>query len=233
MKTLFVIPVLLMLALSAGRVLPARACASLAEMENAVRVVDESAVIVWDEKNKTQHFIRNATFDGNGKSVGFLVPTPTVPKLAEAEDFVFGGFERKMVPEVKHVEKHRWYDWQLTSMFSHVKNSFNAAGPSVTDESGVQVLQFQKVAGYDATTLRANDVKSLNRWLQKHGYASSPIFADWLQPYIQKRWVVTAFKIGKKKKSDEQFSSSLVRMSFKTPRPFSLTASRKTLPRKT
>src|SRR5690606_17827925 len=46
----------------------------------------EATVIVWDEQTHTEHFIRRATFDDiKGNSVGFIVPTPDVPELAEAE----------------------------------------------------------------------------------------------------------------------------------------------------
>jgi len=202
-------------------VLPAQACAPMAELENAVRVSDESAVIVWNSKTSEQHFIRKASFESKARDIGFLVPSPSTPQLAKAEDYVFGDFEQMMVPEVKYVEKHRWYQWQFTSMFSRIKHTFNAAGNVMTDDDdGVEVLQSERVAGYDATTVRARNVESLNRWLRKNGYVSSPEFASWLKPYVEKRWVITAFKISKKTGKSDKFSSSLVRMTFKTPRPF-------------
>ena len=200
-------------------VLPVQACAPMAELENAVRVVDESAVIVWNSKTIEEHFIRQASFQSKARDIGFLVPSPSIPKLAQAEDYVFEKFKSAMLPEVQHVEKHHWYQWQFISMFSRIKHTFDAAGNVMSDE-GVEVLQSESVAGYDATTLRARNVESLNRWLRKNGYVSSPKFASWLRPYIEKRWVMTAFKIQKKTKKSDRFSSSLVRMSFKTSRPF-------------
>lgn len=203
------------------RAFAAQACAPMADIENAVRVVDESAVIVWNAKTQEEHFIRQASFDSKARDIGFLVPSPSVPKMASANADVFWDFEDMMVPEVQRVEKSRWYSWTVRSMFfGRIKNTFNAAGVDMSAIDDVEVLQSQSVAGYDATTLRARNVQSLNRWLKKHGYASSPGFTDWLEPYITKRWVITAFKIGKKNKKDRRFSSSLVRMSFKTPRPF-------------
>ena len=148
------------------------------------------------------------------------MPSPSISKLAEAEDDVFWYFKDIMTPEVKYVDKRPWYSWKLEWMFfNRIQNTFNAAGNSMSDD-GVEVLQSESVAGYDATTLRARNVESLNRWLRKNGYVSSPEFANWLRPYIQKRWVMTAFKIQKKTKKSDRFSSSLVRMSFKTSRPF-------------
>lgn len=221
MKTRFVVPVLLALSLSVARVLPAHACASMSEMENAVRVVDESAVIVWDEKTKTQHFIRSATFDGSGKSVGFIVPTPTVPKLAEADNDVFWRLEELTKPKVV-VKEYSAYGLESFLLGQRIKNTFNAAGSKMTDDDDgdVEVVSSQSVGDFDATVLRATSARALNRWLRKNGYKSNAAFEKWLDVYVQKRWVVTAFKIRTGDTEDHTFTSQLVRMSFQTPRPF-------------
>src|SRR5688572_9595422 len=49
----------------------------------------EHAVIVWDSKNKVEHFIREAEFESEAKDFGFMVPTPTVPLLAAADPQIF------------------------------------------------------------------------------------------------------------------------------------------------
>ena len=56
------------------------------------------AIIVWDPVKKVQHFIRRATFDTKSPDFGFLVPTPTMPKLAPVEDEIFGAMDQWILP---------------------------------------------------------------------------------------------------------------------------------------
>src|SRR4051794_39286311 len=67
----------------------ATACAPAPPHNVPVAIASESAIIVWDEKSHTQHFIRRASFATQAKDFGFLVPTPTRPTLAEADDAAF------------------------------------------------------------------------------------------------------------------------------------------------
>jgi hypothetical protein len=61
-----------------------RACAVASPHNTPVAIADESAIIIWDEQSQTEHFIRRASFTTGAKDFGFLVPTPTLPSLAEA-----------------------------------------------------------------------------------------------------------------------------------------------------
>lgn len=53
-----------------------RACAPAPRPGQFVRIAEESAIVIWDETTRTQHFIRRATFDTDAPDFGFLVPTP-------------------------------------------------------------------------------------------------------------------------------------------------------------
>jgi len=195
------------------------ACALLMEENASVKVAAESAVIVWDEKNKTQHFIRRAQFNGSAKSLGFVVPTPSVPKLAKAKDAVYGHLENLIKPKIIHETVPRY---RLRSIFTRVSHTFNAAGISMMDSpaASVEVIDTQRVGDYDATILRATDAAALGRWLAKNGYSSDAAFEKWLDIYIRKRWYVTAFKVAKNESGRPGFALAPVRMSFTTPRPF-------------
>src|SRR5687767_13907289 len=65
------------------------ACAVAPPDNHPVAIADESAIIVWDAATKTQHFIRRASFNTEAPDFAFLVPTPTRPALAEADDKAF------------------------------------------------------------------------------------------------------------------------------------------------
>lgn len=62
------------------------ACGTASPPAVPVAVADESAIIVWDAATETQHFVRRASFRTDAEDFGFLVPTPSRPRLAEADD---------------------------------------------------------------------------------------------------------------------------------------------------
>ncbi len=197
---------------------PGRACAPAPGEGEHVQTVEESAIIVWDAARKTQHFIRRATFDTKTRDFGFLVPTPTTPTLAEAKDSAFTHLEALMKPEVRdHVEAgYYWTSWLFPGLFEK-EEILTASG---VETGAVEVVSAQRVAGYDAVVLKADDAAALVRWLRSHGYTARPTLTQWLRPYVAAQWRITAFKVAKKEKDNPQVASSAVRMSFHTERPF-------------
>jgi hypothetical protein len=206
----------LLLTISALLPKPARACAPAYPPEAMVRVADESAIIVWDEASKTEHFIRRATFTSSANDFGFLVPTPARPELAEAPDSVFWSLESKIKPVVDI--RYEWSGVEpgllcAAPFYLTARSAVDAAAPSV------RVLETKRVGGYDAAVLEADNATALNDWLRSNGYAASAAISDWVSPYLSMRWMITAFKIaaGRDAKAVE---TSAVRMSFKTDKPF-------------
>ena len=175
-----------------------------------VAVAGESAVIVWDEKAKKQHFIRRAAFDTKVPYFGFLVPTPTMPEVKEAPDELFTLLEDWTKPAVITRKAPR------RAKFSRETKS--AAEPAPPD--AVRVLDEGRVAGFEYKVLKADDAKALEEWLQKKGYATRPELTKWLGPYIKQGWIVTAFQIAKSEPGRNEVSTQAVLMSFDTDRPF-------------
>lgn len=182
---------------------PGIACAPVPPKGATVHIEKEEAIIIWDQAAKMQHFIRRASFDTKAKDFGFLVPTPTQPALAEADDEVFKHLAAITAPKV-------------------VKPPPDAKLPlyAPAGRPSVKVLARATVAGLDAVVLEANNAEALNGWLKEHGYPSSPDLVAWFKPYIEKRWKITAFKIAKRAPDAQRVSAAAVRMSFKTDRPF-------------
>ena len=189
---------------------PVGACSPVMAKGAHVAVAGESAVIVWDEKAKKQHFIRRAAFDARVPYFGFLVPTPTQPELKESPDELFTHLEDWTKPEVVTRKVARRRD--------HTRGM--SMGLATAPAASVAVLDAQRVAGYDAVVLRANDAKALEEWLQKHGYATRPELTTWLEPYVKQGWIVTAFQIAKPEAGRNDVSTQAVLMSFDTDRPF-------------
>jgi hypothetical protein len=187
-----------------------RGCAVAPPKGAYVQVAEESAIIVWDAATKTQHFIRRATFATQTSDFGFLVPTPTQPALGEASDDAFRQLEEMTKPEV--IVKKR-------AIWRHSTGRAEGALAEARAPGGVVVLDAQRVAGYDAVVLAADNVAALNEWLGKHGYAARPDLTAWLEPYVKARWKLTAFKIARDAKASPTVATSAVRMTFTADQP--------------
>ncbi len=86
----------------------------------------------------------------------------------------------------------------------------------------VEVLDEKRVANQHVVVLKANDVDALGKWLTDHDYEFSADLKDWVKPYIDAKWIITASKIAKDRDGMDvkNVASTAVRMSFKTEMPF-------------
>ena len=168
-------------------------CAPAPPNGRRVQVLGESAVIVWDSKSKTEHFIRSATFESDSPDFGFLVPTPSVPTLQESTDQIFTMTEEWMVPE--KIEKNVYGVEPIFILGAFLMLRSKSDDARVTALPPVRVLATQQVSGYDAVVLEADNATALQSWLSEHHYAARPDLIEWFEPYIQKKWKICAFKI--------------------------------------
>lgn len=188
-------------------------CCSVGPYGMPVVFNGQTNLVVWDSKNKTEHFVRSANFDSKAKDIGFIAPTPSKPDIAEAQSDVFSFLASKKPGDPLAIGC--------------------SAGPKDSTSKGlamaapVEVIQQVDVAGYRATTVFATDAKALKDWLTENKYVSGPEIEEWSKLYIKRGWFLTAFKVlGPKQVGREvlPFNSPLgtgtIRMSFKTDRPF-------------
>lgn len=197
----------------------AEACAPAPRAGHEVRIAGEEALIVWDAATKTEHFVRRGHFevraaDGGPADFGFLVPTPTKPTLTETSDAVFDELERATRPKQQTVREP---DLDVgfacfTTLARRAADDRDGAAP----KTAVKVLEEKRVAGLDAAVLAADDAPALALWLTEHGYPMRPMLTAWLGPYVQKKWIVTAFKIA----GGTAVGTRALRMTFTTDRPF-------------
>lgn len=167
-----------------------------------VLMTHENVVIVWDEKAKIQHFIRQASFDSEAKNFGFIVPTPSVPNFSVAKESAFSLLQELIPPP------------QTFGCGAKSEETEAAAGEAA---GGVEVLKTEQVGDYQATVVKATDGNALNEWLKKNGFVSRPAMTPWLDGYTKKQWVFTALKY----KADKEGSTNTnaIRISFKTDQP--------------
>lgn len=190
-------------------------CALVFPQGTSVDIAEESAIIVWDEASKMQHFIRWAGFAAQAADFGFLVPTPTKPILAEVANDVFPFLEELIKPRIVH--QPGGFEITLCALGmlgERAEHTFSDV------KSSVRVLHEQRVGGFDAVVLEADDPRALNEWLNRYGYVANPELAPWLAPYVKNNWKITAFKIVHDQKTGKNVTTAPVRMSFTTEKPF-------------
>jgi hypothetical protein len=202
-------------ALAAPR--PAAACATAPPPGTFAQIAEESAIVVWDDKTRTEHFIRRAAFRASGPDFGFLVPTPTKPELAEVPNEAFTALEAAIDPGYVTETRLTLEPTALCALpFLIMRGEVATASAPA---SAVRILDAQRVGGYNAVVLEADNAEALATWLTAHNYATTPSLSAWLAPYIAAHWKITAFKIAK----DEDMpavATSAVRMSFTAEQPF-------------
>lgn len=174
------------------------ACCGVAGGGKRVQFAGQTNIVIWDAATKTEHFIRDARFTSDAKDFGFIAPSPTQPELVAVSKKAFELLASLAPPPPPTADAAK------------------SASAGIAD-AAVQVLQSKDVAGYHATTLRANDAHALATWLKQNGYQLTKGTEGWLKPYVAKNWVLTAFKV---LNPSNQASTGPVRMSFHTERPF-------------
>lgn len=240
----------LTVALAAGALaaVPADAdgCAAPVHRGESIDIYDEAALIVWDEKAKTEHFVRRANFHSTGYDFGFLVPTPNKPELDVANEVLFDELAKITAPKVEYREVVKEVEKEFAFGCAAKKAEFATAeksAPGGHAPGGVEVLEQKRVGDYDATVLafRKGDgdtpekgAAELAKWLAKHGYESPPAIEKWLAKYVTDQWCITAFKIASPEAKKDgpnppapqprtgrrDVRAKPIRMSFKADRPF-------------
>lgn len=220
-RNILLVALLLPLRVMLGAPSPGKACCTADNADRPVRIASQEVLIIWDAATGTEHFIRRADFR-MGKpteSFGFLVPTPSRPNLAEAPDAVFGNLAALSRPKTVTRFDIQWS--LLLPLLSTPHRASGVAQSAAVPGEAVREVSRTHVAGYDAVVLQATDPKALATWLGKHGFTSRPEIADWATPYIEARWMVTAFTY--KPRPDEEPSGTVstpaVRMTFTAPQP--------------
>jgi len=176
----------------------ASACCGVAKLP--VVFGGQTNLIVWDADQHIEHFVRSANFLSEGPDLGFIAPTPSAPAISKASPEAFR---------------------RLASLEPAPPQAMEFMPTASKADEGalrsVDVIQVVDVAGYRATTLKANDAGALADWMKANGYVTSPSIEAWTRFYIRKGWYLTAFRVNSK---NGYGTTGTVRMSFKTARPF-------------
>ena len=199
---------------------PARACCPAWRPGQPVRIANQQILVVWDPATRIEHFIREAKFAAGARQegFGFLVPSPTVPEIAAADGAVFEQLNDRIKPRVVEVTRWKNHYSLLGSLFTleskaPASRAFDDAPPPM---AAVEVMKTARVGSYDVAVLKAADPAALTEWLSDNGYDSRPEMTDWSRPYVEKGWMITAFKYAT---DATNIDVSAVRLTFETDVP--------------
>jgi len=171
-------------------------CISYAQ--RPMTLTGENAIIVWDEANKTEHFIRSAHFDGQAENFGFILPVPSAPGAIEVADVRAFQTLESMSPISRILASGRGH-------------SLGSGG-----SKGVEVVEQKMVGDYQATVLKATDADAMAGWLSTNGHQMRPAMKPWIKTYTDKGWFFVAFRYEGQKGPT---ATNAVRVSFRADRP--------------
>lgn len=200
-----------------GVVRSALSCAMVSDLDGRVNITAERALIVWDSVKKEQHFFRSLNFSSDRQSVGFIVPTPSVPVVADADERLFDHLE-KLAEDLRPIEYHWGRVKAESPQILSMPGSKGGARGFGSDELPVKVHAEYKLASFDVKVIEASNIEPLNQWLAEKKFEMRPALSEWLTKYIEQKWVFVVFQFRNESKGGS-FSSKNVRLSFQTPEP--------------
>lgn len=169
------------------------------------RLAGEATLVAYDAEAHLEHFVRTVRFSSGVQRFGFLVPVPSKPTIAEAQEALFDKLEELATPK----------SMSLTRSAPAVA----VAAASVTE--GVTVVEQAKVKGLDFAVLQATGGKELTAWLDQNKFVSYPELTPWAEHYAKEQAFFVAFKYELPKAG--QISEALpgaVRITFPTQQAF-------------
>lgn len=182
----------------------------------------EDVLIVYDDDERREHFIRRVRFRKADSDFAFIVPTPTRPKVAEAKDEIWSSL-RKDCP-------HRF---SAPSGPLGTGSGFGRGGLGLIGRGGgVQVLEEKKLGDFTSFVLAATDTDAFDAWLKEHGFGPTEKGREWLDAYVQRAFFYVALRYDGEGKNEKpaagktpsaaanQLLSKTVRITFDTPVPF-------------
>lgn len=206
---------LLILALCLGE-RPARACGAFASgqwLKAPPRLSLERTLIVWDSSTKLQHFVRELRFAHAAGEFGFVVPTPSRPRVHAVEKSPFDELEKRYPSGL--VESSLLLGG--LGFGAGLGGSGRGTAPRTPP---VQVIEKKRVGDFTAFVLTATDKDALSAWLDKHGFKSGEAGKAWMAGYVQLGFHFVALRYDGTQAANEELTSRTLRISFQSELPF-------------
>lgn len=161
----------------------ASACAILPiDAARPPHLATERVVLIYDEAQKVEHFVREVRFDDAAGAFAFVVPTPSKPVLAEVKDTPWETLAARFPLERSPEEPPEQ---------SGVRSAKSA---EMAAPAGVEVLSTQRVGKFTAFILAASDAAALDQWLKENRITLPAGGRPWLDHYVGLDFFFTAFR---------------------------------------
>lgn len=149
-----------------------------------MREPEQKAAVLFADG--VEDLIIQVKYDGAVGDFAWLVPLPSKPEVALAEDAIFGELREYAL------ERRKWLDDERVSGY----RSGGFGAPDDTSASdGVNVLERKRVVVFDVAVLEANTADDLVRWCEGHGYKVKDAVREVLGSYVGRGWIFTAMRI--------------------------------------
>jgi hypothetical protein len=204
----------------------AEACLAAVASGDKVDIAQEQALLVWDPAQHTEHFVRMLKFDSHASNLGFVVPVPEVPEVAEADAKAFTQLHELAFPVSTSSIVFEggmawpWIRFEGSRAFFVQLNGLKSA--SADGLGVVQVERTLQVAGFEVSVLASNSADALGQWLQQNGYEQPHGFEKWADHYVQQKWHFAAFKMIRTANGDhpDVLQTRAIRLSFHADKPY-------------
>ncbi len=141
---------------------PAAACGGLVGENGTIRLTRTTTLAAYHDG--VERYVTSFEFSGQGKSVGSIVPLPSVPtKVERGGDWTLQRLEREVAPPIRAFAKE-------------------AAAPSA---DAAVVLQQTKIDALDITILRGGG-RAVGKWAVDHGFLLTPDAPEVLDFYSRR-----------------------------------------------
>ncbi|MEZ4230747.1 MAG: DUF2330 domain-containing protein [Polyangiaceae bacterium] len=203
---------------------PTRACGVWSGVLVPPRPADEQVLMVWDEQTQIEHFVRQVRFSDAKEPFGFVVPTPTRPRLHEIEKEPWELLTKRCNPS-----------WSGTGSafgsgigLGSIGTLGRGAGSGLGAAPAVHVLEERRLGDFKAFVLQATDAKEFSAWLKKNRFKGTPELEAWLHHYVELEFYFVALRYeGSQKQkakggvqASDELISKTVHISFKTANPY-------------
>lgn len=138
----------------------------------------QRAVLLYDEKSKSETLVVGIQFQGNAKDFAWILPVPSEPVVSQGSEEIFTSLD------------------QLTGRSGYMESYLNVGlGAAKDSEQPVTVVRTQTIDYYSVATLKSTDSRALAAWLNENGY-QYPAGSEYiLNSYITNQWYFVAVKI--------------------------------------
>ncbi|HEY1013972.1 MAG TPA: DUF2330 domain-containing protein [Herpetosiphonaceae bacterium] len=161
----------------------AAACGGLFTADAPVSQSAERFILAVDEQAGTVSAILQLSYSGSAESFSWLLPVPSEPDLAVADEAAFAELDRLTKPEFKFPGPPECF------------NPRDGGGVGAGAPGGVNVVQQGQVGPYETAVIGGENPAEVAEWLRTNGYQVTPAIEPKLKLYTDQKMLFVAMRL--------------------------------------